>query len=256
MSEPLLRDYRKTEAERREVVRQKFLSLRGSLAPEARAILDRSLNELHAVMAEGDNATERRRQELLDQKAACLRHMSPQGREYFEREIVPDVRNGKCPAVVDPGCQAELEAENRRPKQVKEILRKIDQVFRMAIARRDLTNANRAIQNFTRIQQLERGAGYGMDEIGGFCPPGPKPLPGRPGGRPFTEQEEKRDEEMLRLQMADRMAIYEAWGAALRYVELGGNLADLVKPAENATLSVPTPEAATSASLATPEGKQ
>src|ERR671930_74306 len=209
MAEPLLRDYSKTEAERREVVRQKFLALRESLDPAALVIFNRAMTKWYAATCEDDKATiERRRQHLLDIKTACLQHMSPKARELFDREIGPAARKGNCLAAVDPACQPEFEVERLTAQRVNEIWRKTQQVFHMAIARCDLTNANRALQNFTRIKQLERNAANDMEEQRHLnrtpCPPGIKPLPGTPGGRPLTEEENKFRKEFAGLSPADR----------------------------------------------------
>jgi hypothetical protein len=169
---------------------------------------------------------ERQRQQLLDQKAACLQHMSPRAREYFERGIRPAARNEHYSAT-DPAGQPGFEANNMTAQSTKEILRKTRKVFDMAIARRDLTNANRALQNFIRIQQLERSAGDDMEgQI--LYPPGVTPFPGAPGGRPLTEAEKNFQKEFTKLSPADRMDYREGLTAADRYVELGGDLADLV----------------------------
>jgi hypothetical protein len=228
MSEPLLRNCSKTPAERREGLRQKFLNRRKWLDPAAQEIFDRTLRECYAETCEDDKTqTERRRQQLLDQKAACLQHMSPRAREYFERGIRPAARNGHYSAT-DPAGQPGFEANNMTAQSTKEILRKTRKVFDMAIARRDLTNANRALQNFIRIQQLERSAGDDMEgQV--LYPPGVTPFPGAPGGRPQTEEEKNFQRELTSLSIANRMAIYEGFTATQRYLELGGDLADLVK---------------------------
>jgi len=225
MSEPLLRNYSRTKAERRESLRQIFLDCRASLDPAAREIFDRLLSEEYAAMCE-DEKTQiaRRRQELLDQKAACLRQMSPQARELFERRIVPAVRNGSYPAIA-PARHREFEGKHLP----KEIWRKGRQVFATAIARSDLTNANRALQNLIRAQQLKPSAGDDSAGQAPYFPGGPEPLPGTPLGRPLTKEEEKFNREFYSLSSGDRMAIREGRAAANSYVELGGNLADLVK---------------------------
>lgn len=227
MSEPLLRDHSKTEAERREIVRQNFLARRKSLDPAALKMFDRAISECFFVTCLDDKTLmERQRQELLDRKAACLQHMSPEAREYFEREIGPAARNGHYSAT-DPAGQPGFEANNMTAQSTKEISRKTRQVFDRAIARVDLTNANRALQNFIRIQQLERSAGNDMAGQTVY-PRAIEPLPGAPGGRPLTEKEKNRQKELMRLSPADRMAIHEGLTAAHRYQELGGDLADLV----------------------------
>ncbi len=227
MSEPLLRNYGKTEAERQEIVHRKFLDCRESLDPAAREMFDRLLSKAYAESCEdAKTQTARRQQELLDQKAACLQHMSPEAREFFERKIGPAARNGDYPAM-DSACP-DLETKNLPAQRAKEIWRKTRQVFATAIARGNLTNANRALQNLIRVQQLEPSAGH---DIAGQAPyfPGPEPLPGAPGGRPLTEEEKKFNREFYSFSSGDRMAIREGLAAAQTYEELGGNLADLVK---------------------------
>jgi hypothetical protein len=53
-------------------------------------------------------------------------------------------------------------------------------------------------------------------------------LPGTPGGRPLTEEENKFRKEFAGLSPADRTAIREGFTAAATYMQLGGNPADLV----------------------------
>jgi len=231
MPESLLRDYSTTEAERREILRRKFRACRASLAPEALALFDPVLTEWYSATCDDDKARAERRRQLLDIKAACLQHMSPKGREYYEREIGPAARNGN--SLPDPACQPESKAEGVRGQRVDEIWRKTRQVFDKAIARCDLTSANRALHNFTRILQIERSAGNGMEEQVTY-PPGVRPLPGAPGGRPHTEKEKKFLEKFKRLSAADRMAWRDGFTACERYVELGGDLADLVKDCSQA----------------------
>jgi len=230
MPEPFFRDGRKTEAEQREAVRQKFLDRCASLPPAALAIFDRQMKELQAAMAEGDKArTERRRRELLDREAACLQHMSPEVREHFEREIAPALRDGEWHAALNPDYPAKFGAGNVKAQKLKDARQKALQIYRIAMSRGDLTNANRAVQLLIRIQQVERASGNDMDEIEALAPPGAS-LPGGPGGRPRTKEEEKFQKELLeKTSSADRMAMAEAFEAAGNYVKLGGNLADLVK---------------------------
>jgi hypothetical protein len=222
MSEPLLRNYSKTVAERREILHQSFLDCRQSLDPAPQEMFDRLLIKEYAESCE-DAKTQiaRWRQQLRDQKAACLQQMSPKAREFIERQIGPAVRNGDSPAIG-------LETKNLPAQRANEIWRKTWQVLATAIARRDLTNANRALQNLIRVQQLEPSAGH---DIAGQAPyfRGPEPLPGAPGGRPLTEEEKKFNREFYSFSSSVRMAIREGRAAAQSYMDLGGNLADLVK---------------------------
>lgn len=222
MSERLLRNYSKTEAERREIQYQKFLDRRASLDQRAKAMLDQIMVEEYAESCE-DAKTQiaRRQQELLDQKVVCLQQMSPAAREVFHRKIGPAVRNGDNPAIG-------LETENLPAQRTREIRRKTRQVFAKAVARDDLTNANRALQNLIRLQQLEASADYDLDGQDPYYR-GPEPLPGAPGGRPLTEKENKFYRQFYSLSSGDCWAMREAIAAAQTYMKLDGDLADLVK---------------------------
>jgi len=161
----------------------------------------------------------RRRQRLLKNRADCELRMSDKAHELFQRGRGPAVRNGDCPAVVSPGSPVNLQVENVRTRRLNEARHKARHLFRWAMNFGDPTNANRALREFIRIEQIELKGRGDLEEQAAWMnalPPGVIPFPERPGGPPLTDEYN----EYSKLSAADRMLMREGYAALIRTSEL------------------------------------